>query len=51
MSVHYSQDFKKELVRAYMADNKSTFPITADYKCLNTTNTSSQSNKTKKSED
>lgn len=60
MSVHYSQDFKKEVVRAYMTGNKSTVPIAAGYniakstvsqwvnqykeECLYTTNPSSEPN-------
>lgn len=31
MSVHYSDDFKKEVVRAYMAGDKSTVDIAAEY--------------------
>ena len=63
MSVRYSEDFKKEVVRAYMAGNKSTVQIAADYtvakstvsqwvnqykeECLYTTNTTSESNEAK----
>ena len=31
MSVRYNEDFKKEVVRTYMAGNKSTVQIAADY--------------------
>ncbi|MDE6209981.1 MAG: hypothetical protein K2M73_09960 [Lachnospiraceae bacterium] len=31
MSIHYNDDFKKEVVRAYMAGNKSTVQIVAAY--------------------
>ena len=60
MSIRYSKDFKKEVVKAYMAGNKSTVEIAADYniakstvsqwvkqykeECLYTTNTTSESN-------
>ena len=60
MSIRYSKDFKKEVVKAYMAGNKSTVQIAADYniakstvsqwvkqykeECLYTTNTTSESN-------
>lgn len=60
MSVRYSEDFKKEVVRAYMAGNKSTVQIAADYniakstvsqwvnqykeECLYTTNSTSETN-------
>lgn len=63
MSVRYNEDFKKEVVRAYMAGNKSTVQIAADYniakstvsqwvnqykeECLYTTNTTSESNEAK----
>lgn len=63
MSVRYSEDFKKEVVRAYMAGNKSTVPIAAGYniakstvsqwvnqykeECLYTTNPSSESKEAK----
>ena len=63
MSVRYNEDFKKEVVKAYMAGNKSTVQIAADYniakstvsqwvnqykeECLYTTNTSSESNEAK----
>ena len=63
MSIRYSKDFKKEVVKAYMAGNKSTVEIAADYniakstvsqcvkqykeECLYTTNTTSESNETK----
>ena len=63
MSVRYSEDFKKEVVKAYMAGNKSTVEIAADYniakstvsqwvkqykeECLYTTNTTSESNEAK----
>ena len=60
MSIHYSDDFKKEVVKAYMAGDKSTVQIAADYniakstisqwvnqykeECLYTTNTTPESN-------
>ncbi len=60
MSVRYNEDFKKEVVKAYMAGNKSTVQIAADYhiakstvsqwvnqykeECLDTTGTTSESN-------
>lgn len=60
MSIRYSEDFKKEVVRAYMAGNKSTIQIAADYniakssvnqwvnqykeECLYTTNSTSETN-------
>ena len=63
MSIRYSKDFKKKVVKAYMAGNKSTVEIAADYniakstvsqwvnqykeECLYTTNTSSESNEAK----
>ena len=63
MSIRYNKDFKKEVVRAYMAGNKSTVEIAADYniakstvsqwvkqykeECLYTTNTTSESNEAK----
>ena len=63
MSVRYNEDFKKEVVRTYMAGNKSTVQIAADYniakstvsqwvnqykeECLYTTNTTSESNEAK----
>lgn len=63
MSVHYREDFKKEVVRAYIADNKSTVQIADDYniakstvsqwvnhykkECLYTTTPSSESNEAK----
>lgn len=31
MSVRYSENFKKEVVRAYMAGDKSTVEIAAEY--------------------
>lgn len=31
MSVHYNDDFKKEVVRAYMAGDKSTVQIAVQY--------------------
>ena len=31
MSVHYSEDFKKEVVKAYMVGNKSTVQIAAEF--------------------
>ena len=63
MSVRYNEDFKKEVVRTYMAGNKSTVQIAADYniakstvsqwvsqqkeECLYTTSTTSESNEAK----
>lgn len=63
MSVRYNEDFKKEVVRAYMAGKKSTVQIAADYniakstvsqwvnqykeECLYTTSTTSESNEAK----
>lgn len=60
MSVRYSEDFKKEVVKAYMAGNKSIPQIAIDYniakssvskwvneykeECLYTTSTTSESN-------
>ena len=65
MSIRYSKDFKKEVVKAYMAGNKSTVEIAADYniakstvsqwvkqyneESLYTTNTTSESNEAKSS--
>ena len=37
MSVRYNEDFKKEVVRAYMAGNKSTVQIAADYNIAKST--------------
>lgn len=31
MSVHYNEDFKREVARAYMAGEKSTVDIAAEY--------------------
>ena len=31
MSVRYNDDFKREVVRAYMVDNKSTVELSAEY--------------------
>ncbi len=63
MSVRYNEDFKKEVMRAYMTGNKSTLQIAADYniakstisqwvsqyreECLYTTSTISESNEAK----
>ena len=63
MSVHYTEDFKKEVVKAYMAGNKSIPQIAIDYniakssvskwvneykeECLYTTSTTSESNEAK----
>ena len=63
MSIHYSEDLKKEVVKAYMAGDKSTIQIAADYniakstvsqwvnqykeECLYTTSTSPESNEAK----
>ena len=64
MSIRYNEDFKKEVVKAYMAGNKSTVQIAAEYniakstvsqwvnqykeECLYTTNTSPAINEAKK---
>ena len=37
MSIRYSDDFKKEVVKAYMAGDKSTVQIAADYNIAKTT--------------
>ena len=37
MSVRYNEDFKKEVVRTYMAGNKSTVQIAADYNIAKST--------------
>ena len=37
MSIHYSDDFKKEVVKAYMAEDKSTVQIAADYNIAKST--------------
>ena len=63
MSVRYSEDFKKEVVKAYMAGNKSIPQLAIDYniakssvskwvneykeECLYTTITTSESNEAK----
>lgn len=63
MSVRYSEDFKKEVVKAYMAGNKSIPQLAIDYniakssvskwvneykeECLYTTSTTSESNEAK----
>ena len=63
MSVHYNDDFKKEVVRAYMTGDKSTVQIAAQYniskstvskwakeyraECLYTTNITIESNEAK----
>lgn len=63
MSIRYSEDLKKEVVKAYMAGDKSTILIAADYniakstvsqcvnqykeECLYTTSTSPESNEAK----
>lgn len=63
MSVRYSEDFKKEVVKAYMSGNKSIPQLAIDYniakssvskwvneykeECLYTTSTSSESNEAK----
>ncbi|MEG1086201.1 MAG: transposase [Anaerovoracaceae bacterium] len=31
MAIRYSEDFKREVVRAYMAGDRSTVEIAADY--------------------
>ena len=64
MSIRYNEDFKKEVVKAYMAGNKSTVQIAAEYniakstvsqwvnqykeECLYATNTSPAINEAKK---
>lgn len=63
MSIRYNDDFKKEVVKAYMAGDKSTVQIAADYniakstisqwvnqykeECRYTTNTTPESNEAK----
>ncbi len=63
MSVRYSEDFKKEVVRAYMAGDKSYPQLSAEYnvakstisqwvnkyqeECLYTTNSTTESNEAK----
>ena len=63
MSIRYNDDFKKEVVRAYMAGNKSTVQIAAEYniakstviqwvkeyseECLYTTSSTSENNEAK----
>lgn len=63
MSVRYSEDFKKEVVRTYMAGNRSIPQLAIDYniakssiskwindyreECLYTTNATSESNEAK----
>ncbi len=37
MSVRYSENFKKEVVRAYMAGDRSTVEIAADYNVAKST--------------
>ncbi len=37
MSVRYSENFKKEVVRAYMAGDRSTVEIAADYNIAKST--------------
>ena len=37
MSIRYSDDFKKEVVKAYMAVDKSTVQIAADYNIAKST--------------
>lgn len=37
MSVCYNNDFKREVVRAYMAGNKSTVEIAAEYNIAKST--------------
>ena len=37
MSVRYNEDFKKEVVKAYMAGNKSTVQIAAEYNIAKST--------------
>lgn len=63
MSVHYTEDFKKEVVKAYMAGDKSIPQITVEFNvakssvskwvneykedCLYTTSTTAESNEAK----
>ena len=63
MAVHYSEDFKKEVVKAYMAGDKSIQQIAGDFniakssvskwvskykeECLYTTNTTAETNEVK----
>ena len=63
MSMRYNEDFKKEVVRAYMAGNKSTVQIAVEYniakstvsqwakeykeECLYTTTSTTESNEAK----
>lgn len=63
MSVHYSEDFKKEVVKAYMAGDKSTPQLAVEFnvakssvikwvneykeECLYTTSTTTESNEVK----
>lgn len=35
MSVHYTEDFKKEVVKAYMAGNKSIPQIAVEWTIVN----------------
>lgn len=37
MAIRYSEDFKREVVRAYMAGEKSTVEIAADYNIAKST--------------
>ena len=37
MSVHYNDDFKREVVSAYMAGNKSTAELAAEYNVAKST--------------
>ena len=37
MSIRYSDDFKKEVVKAYMVGDKSTVQIAADYNIAKST--------------
>lgn len=37
MSVRYNDDFKREVVRAYMAGNKSTVELSAEYNVAKST--------------
>ena len=63
MSVHYSEDFKKEVVKAYMTGDKSYIQLSAEYniakstisqwvnkyqeECLYTTHSTTESNEAK----
>lgn len=62
-SVHYNEDFKKEVVKAYMAGDKSIQQLASDFniakssvskykeECLYTTSTTVENNEERKSDD